>query len=91
MPVRIMIPGPFRRLAGGASEAEVEAATVYEAIRALETLAPGLRDRLTTGDGGIRRFIRLYVNGKDIFELNGAETELRDGDSIEIVPAAAGG
>ena len=42
-------------------------------------------------DGSIRRFVNIYVNDEDIRFLDGADTEVKDGDSVTIVPAIAGG
>ena len=92
MPVRVLIPGPLRRLVGDRAEVELEGATVREVILALEADAPGLRSKLTnTSTGEIRRFIRLFLNDEDIDKLGGADTPVKDGDVLTIVPAAAGG
>ncbi|HOX29409.1 MAG TPA: MoaD/ThiS family protein [bacterium] len=91
MSVRVLIPGPLRRLVEDASELQLEGHTVIEVIKALETAAPGFRNRLTTDDGGLRRFFKVFVNDDDIARLKGPETPVRDGDVITIVPAAAGG
>ena len=43
-------------------------------------------------DGGqVRRFINFYVNEEDIRFLQGAQTALKTGDQVSIVPAIAGG
>jgi sulfur-carrier protein len=39
----------------------------------------------------VRRFVNVYVNGDDIRFLQNMETALKEGDSISIVPAIAGG
>jgi len=49
-----------------------------------------MQERLSEG-GKIRRFINIYVNDDDIRFLNKEETALKDGDTISIVPAIAGG
>ena len=43
------------------------------------------------GDGTVRRFVNLYVNGEDIRFLKHLETPLKAGDELSIVPAIAGG
>ena len=47
--------------------------------------------RLRGDDGTLRRFINIYVNDEDIRFLQGADTPLKDGDQVSIVPAIAGG
>jgi sulfur-carrier protein len=91
LPVRVLIPGPLRRLTGDRAEMELEGANVREVILALEAASPGLRNKLTNSSGGIRRFIRLFLNDEDIDKLGGADTPVKDGDVLTIVPAAAGG
>ena len=42
-------------------------------------------------DGGLRRFVNVYVGGEDIRFLDGLETTVADGDEVTILPAVAGG
>ena len=91
MPVRVLIPGPLRRLVDDKAEIELEGRTVVEVIRNLEAVAPDLRSRLTGEKGEIRRFIRLFLNDVDVDDIGGAAAPVRDGDVLSIVPAAAGG
>jgi sulfur-carrier protein len=91
VPVRVLIPGPLRRLVGDKVEMDLAGANVREVILALEAAAPGLRGKLTSSSGDIRRFIRLFLNDEDIDKLGGADTPVKDGDVLTIVPAAAGG
>ena len=91
MSVRVLIPGPLRRLAGDVAEIRLEGETVLDVVRNLEANAPGLRKKLTTDNGEIRRFIKLFLNEEDIDSLEGPDTPVRDGDELAIVPAAAGG
>jgi molybdopterin synthase sulfur carrier subunit len=35
--------------------------------------------------------VNIYLNDEDIRFLKGADTELRDGDQMSILPALAGG
>ncbi len=91
MSVKVLIPGPLRRLVDGCAEVDIEGRTVLEIIRGLEARAPGLRKKLTTESGDIRRFIRLFLNDADVDKLGGPDAPVSDGDVLTIVPAAAGG
>jgi molybdopterin synthase sulfur carrier subunit len=91
MAVKLRIPTPLRRLAGGASELAVEGATVKEVLATLEREHPGFRERIYDESGGIRRFVNIYVSGEDIRFLKGEETPVKDGEEVSIVPAVAGG
>ena len=84
------IPAQLRAVTDGEGEIEVEGATVGEALDAVFDQHDDLRERITE-DGGLRRFVNVYVSGEDIRFRDGLETELSDGDEVTILPAVAGG
>jgi molybdopterin synthase sulfur carrier subunit len=90
MAVKVRIPTPLRTLTTGKDEVEAKGTTVREIIDDLERKYPGLRERLCD-DKGVRRFVNIYQNEEDIRFLDSLETVVKDGDSISIVPAIAGG
>lgn len=90
MAITVRIPTPLRTLTGGADEVEIAGATVAELIDNLEAAHPGMKERLCD-DKGVRRFVNIYANEEDIRFLENLETALKDGDSVSIVPAIAGG
>ena len=91
MAVLVRIPTPLRAMTKGAAEVQTAAETVGALIDDLERQFPGLRERLVEDGGELRRFINVYVNQEDIRFLQGAETALKSGDEVAIVPAIAGG
>jgi sulfur-carrier protein len=91
MAISVLIPTPLRTLTSGQDTVQVEAANVKELVSALEAAYPGMGNRLSDDAGTLRRFINFYVNGEDIRFLQSAETPLKDGDELSIVPAVAGG
>ena len=91
MAVTARIPTPLRRFTGDKADVEVSGGTVGEMIDNLEAQHPGIRQNLVDETGALRRFVNVYVNDEDIRFLDGTETPLRDGDSVTIVPAIAGG
>ena len=50
-----------------------------------------LRTRISDDDGGLRRFVNVYLRGEDIRFLDGLGTAVTDGDELTILPAVAGG
>lgn len=90
MAITVRIPTPLRTFTGGADEVSAEGATVGAVIDALEASYPGIKERLCD-DKGVRRFVNIYANDEDIRFLDNLETALNDGDSVQIVPAIAGG
>lgn len=90
MAITVRIPTPLRTLTQGKDEVEAKGANVREIIEDLEKNYPGIRERLCD-DKGVRRFVNIYQNEEDIRFLESLDTKVKDGDSISIVPAIAGG
>ncbi len=91
MAVNIRIPSVLRNLTAGKETIEVQAASVDDALNALEKAHPGIKSRLCDDGGKLRRFVNVFVGEEDIRFLEGQTTALKDGDLIDIVPAIAGG
>ena len=64
--------------------------TVGEVLDSLYERYGELRSRIAE-DGGLRRFVNVYVGGEDIRFLDGLDTSVSDGDEVTILPAVAGG
>jgi molybdopterin synthase sulfur carrier subunit len=90
MAITVRIPTPLRTLTAGADEVAIAGATVREVIENLEKKHPGLKERLLD-DKGVRRFVNIYANEEDVRFLDGLDTPVKEGDSVSIVPAIAGG
>ena len=86
--VTIRIPTTLRTLTGGASQVEVEGATVSEA---LEAAHPGFAERIFDDEGNLRRFVNVFVADDDVRYLDGTATAVPEGGEISIIPAVAGG
>ena len=86
----IRIPGALRTLTKGASEVDVSASTVRDAIAALDRAHPGIASRILDG-ATVKPFIRVYVGSDDIADLGGLDAKVGERDEISIVPAIAGG
>jgi MoaD family protein len=91
MAVTVKLPTQLRAAAGGASQAKLEGSTVAEVLEALYAVHGELRERLSAEDGGLRRFVNVFVEGEDIRFLDGLDTPVRDGAEVTILPAVAGG
>jgi molybdopterin synthase sulfur carrier subunit len=90
VPVTVKIPTQLRGVTDGVGEVEVDGGTVGEALDAVFEQHDDLRERITE-DGGLRRFVNVYVAGEDIRFRDGLDTALADGDEVTILPAVAGG
>jgi molybdopterin synthase sulfur carrier subunit len=86
----VNIPTPLRRFTNGQEIVTASGGTVDEIFNQLESQFPGIRARLCD-EGGLRRFINVYVDGEDIRFLNRLETPVGETAEVSIVPAIAGG
>ena len=90
MAITVKLPTQLRDTVGGAPSVQAEGATGGEALESVFTSHAELRDRLYQ-NGGLRRFVNVYLGGEDIRFLDGLQTELPDGAELTILPAVAGG
>ncbi len=91
MAIKVKIPTPLQKLTGDKSEIEATGATLKDILDNMEEQYPGMKERLYSEDGKLRRFINIYVNEEDIRFLSSDKTAVKDGDVISIIPAIAGG
>jgi molybdopterin synthase sulfur carrier subunit len=91
--MRFQIPGALREFSGGRSQVEIadRPATVDQALLALWTLCPGMRDRVVTEQGEVRPHINIFVGDENIRYSGGLATPLAAESVISIVPAVSGG
>lgn len=91
MPITINIPTALRQFTGGSSQVQVEATTAGEALERLTSQHASLRQHLFDERNALRSFVNIYLNDEDLRHQSGQQTPLRDGDTLMIVPAIAGG
>jgi sulfur-carrier protein len=91
VPVQVKLPTILRQHAGGRPVIDGEGATVREVLMDLEARFPGLARSVITDDGGLHRFVNVYVNNEDVRYLGALETGVSEGDVVSILPAVAGG
>jgi sulfur-carrier protein len=90
MAIEVRVPTILRQYTDGAKVVEGSGDTLDALIDDLESRHPGLRDRLVE-NGGLRRFVNVYLNDEDVRFLDGLKTAVADGDSVTVLPAVAGG
>ena len=90
MAIEVRIPTILRSYTGGAKAVEGSGATLDELLNNLEAAHGGLRERLVDGEK-LRRFVNVYLNDEDVRFLGGLETPVKDGDTVTVLPAVAGG
>jgi molybdopterin synthase sulfur carrier subunit len=90
MAIEVRIPTILRTYTDGAKSVEGGGSTLGELIDDLETRHAGLQARLIDGSQ-LRRFVNVYLNDEDVRFLSGLETPVKDGDTVTVLPAVAGG
>jgi molybdopterin synthase sulfur carrier subunit len=91
MAVTVRIPTTMRPLSGGSSTVQVDGSTLSEVLANLDATHPGFRDRLFDDEGGLRKFVNVFVADDDVRYLDGVDTAVPDGETVSIIPAVAGG
>ncbi len=86
--MKVLIPTPLRSYTAGLHEVEAAGTTVGDVLDDLDRRYPGIRFRMIDEQDGIRRHIRVFVNGDQVRSL---EVRLRATDEVLIVQALSGG
>jgi molybdopterin synthase sulfur carrier subunit len=79
--------GALKERVGDRPDHEVDGATVYDLLRALEAEHPALSGWVLDERGLLRRHINVFVNG----ERCAADASVGDVDRVEVLPAISGG
>ena len=92
MTINIIVPTPLRPGMDNQDEVTVEfEGSVSELLQQLVESYPKVKPYVYDDNNELRKFINLYVNGIDIRDLEAAQTVLKAGDELSIVPSIAGG
>jgi molybdopterin converting factor small subunit len=54
-------------------------------------LHPDTQSQLFAPDGGLNRYVNVYLNDEDVRVLEGLDTAVGETDTLVILPAMAGG
>jgi sulfur-carrier protein len=76
---------------GGLKEVEAPGGDVGEVLRSVAAQHPATESQLFAEDGGLNRYVNVYLNDEDVRVLEGLETSVSAGDRVVILPAMAGG
>jgi molybdopterin converting factor small subunit len=90
MSIDIRIPTILRPYTKDQKSVQAEGANLGALIADLDAKYPGIGERLLE-DGSLRRFINVYINDEDVRFLGSLDAQVKDGDSVTILPAVAGG
>ena len=85
--MKVLIPSPLRPYTD-AREVDAEGTTMGELLADLERRYPGIRFRMIDEQDRMRRHMRFFVNGEQVFDL---KHRLHASDEVQIVQALSGG
>ncbi|MBM3533620.1 MAG: MoaD/ThiS family protein [Alphaproteobacteria bacterium] len=85
--MKVLIPTPLRSYTRQ-RQVEAEGVTVGALLADLDRQYPGIRFRMVDEHDRMRRHMRLFVNGEQVFDLT---RPLKATDDIAIVQALSGG
>jgi len=86
----VRIPPTLRGEVGGERQVEARGGTVREVLEDLAERYPALAPQLFE-NGSVAPFVNVYLRGEDVRTLDGTETPVREGDTVILLPAMAGG
>ena len=87
----VRIPPVLRPSVGGEKELNADGSSVGEVLRAVAEEHPDTESQLFGADGGLNRYVNVYLNDEDVRVLDGLDTNVGQGDTLVILPAMAGG
>jgi sulfur-carrier protein len=87
----VKIPPVLRPSVGGEKELEAAGDNVGEILRSVVDSHPDTQAQLFAADGGLNRYVNVYLNDEDVRVLDGLETAVTAADTLVILPAMAGG
>jgi sulfur-carrier protein len=87
----VRIPPVLRSSVGGEKELSAEGSSVGQILRSVVASHPETQSQLFSADGGLNRYVNVYLNDEDVRVLDGLDTAVGEVDVLVILPAMAGG
>jgi molybdopterin synthase sulfur carrier subunit len=91
MAVSVRVPTILRSYTGGEKAVSASGETLSAVIADLDAQHNGIAGRLLQEDGSLHKFVNLYIDDEDVRFLGGLEAPVKDGATVTILPAVAGG
>jgi molybdopterin synthase sulfur carrier subunit len=89
--VKLEVLLPLRRYTGGQKIIESKGSTVRELIEDVSERFPEFKEQLFGSSKELRDFIIILVNNKDVRNLDGLGTEVKQGDRVLLMSAIGAG
>ena len=89
--ISVVLPATFQKFTDGQRTFSLSADSVRSAVKSLADQAPALMPHLLDESGELWPFINLFVDNRQVIDLDAAGSQLRDGSELLVVSAVAGG
>lgn len=86
--MKVIIPSPLLSYTDQRKEVEAEGMTVGALLDDLNRQYPGIRFRMIDEQDAIRRHMKVFVNGEQVW---GLDATLQPADEVYILQALSGG
>lgn len=91
MAVTVLISATLRSFTNRNAKLELEGASIEEILNALVDEYPEAEKALLDQEKNLRPFVNIYVNDRNINDLEGVQTKVSSDDEILLLPVIAGG
>ncbi|MCL5067003.1 MAG: MoaD family protein [Thaumarchaeota archaeon] len=90
--IRVHISGHLKDYTGKKNDLEMtDTTSICLLVEKLNEKFPGIKDRIFDDQDRTREFVNIFLNGENIRDLDCEKTNLKDGDTVHILPSVAGG
>lgn len=94
MRVTVSLAGNVACLANNTKKLDYEmenGSSLNDLVAVMDQQFAGMKSNICSELGEVADHINVYVNGDNVRYLNKLNTELKNGDAVHIIPAAAAG
>ena len=91
MSTQVYVSVVLRDHCGGKSSFVIDGASVREIVEAIDREYPGFRQHVLGPGDSIRSGVRVSVNGQDVTPRGASDARVKQGDSVYLLYAIAGG
>ena len=82
----VKIPPVLRAAVGGEKELSADGSSVGEILRSVVESHPETQTQLFAADGGLNRYVNVYLNDEDVRVLDGLDTSVGSADTLPPKP-----
>ena len=89
--IQVRVTAVLQKVTGGQKTVSANGSTVAQVFDDIDAKFPGFKAQVYAADGKLHRFVNIYLNDEDIRYTGGVDTALKAGDTLDVLPALAGG